>query len=227
MKQREKTQGNEHVVENGNDGGGSVHPLKPEGNIYQHAGQSIESGEDGLAAQLGADGGTDDFDVANGELAEDETAFKRREHRGSGAVHTFQIVEIGEDAAVVAITGVEQALCQLVVSVAGVGAEHERILLREVSGERVFGDRIEINFSGGVRGAESFVEHVEDRLLVGVERGFVLALAREADDYVILRAGIQHSVADGLDGAIGEAGGGEAFADLIDGGRTSEANINQ
>src|SRR5579863_392147 len=106
MKQREKTQGNEHVVENGNDGGGSVHPLKSEGNIYQHAGQSIESGEDGLAAQLSADGGADDFDVADGELAEDETVFEGSEHGGSGAVHIFQIVEIGEDAAVVAIAGV-------------------------------------------------------------------------------------------------------------------------
>src|SRR5277367_759628 len=107
MKQREKAQGNEHVVKNGDDGGCSVHPLKSEGNVYQHAGQSIESGENRLAAQLGADGGADDFNIADSELAEDETALERRDYRGSDAVHTFQIVEIGEDAAVVAITRVE------------------------------------------------------------------------------------------------------------------------
>src|SRR5258707_4737492 len=68
--QREKAQGDQHVMKDGQNGGGSVNPLESEGNIYQHAAQSIEGNENGLLAEFGADFGADNLDVADGERTE-------------------------------------------------------------------------------------------------------------------------------------------------------------
>src|SRR5213078_2167512 len=66
MQQREKPQSDQHVMKDGQNRGGPVNPLESEGNIYQHAAQSIEGNENCLLAEFGADLGADDLDVANG-----------------------------------------------------------------------------------------------------------------------------------------------------------------
>jgi len=45
------------------NGSGPVNPLESEGNIYQHAAQSIEGNENCLLAEFGTDLGADDLDV--------------------------------------------------------------------------------------------------------------------------------------------------------------------
>jgi len=49
-KNLEETQGNQDVVKYRQNRRRSVNPLEPEGNIYQHARQSIEGNSDGLIA---------------------------------------------------------------------------------------------------------------------------------------------------------------------------------
>src|SRR5467141_1130262 len=73
MQQREKAQRDQDVVKDGQNRGGSVNPLESEGNIYQHAAQSIEGNENSLLAKLGADLGADDFHVTDGEGAKHVT----------------------------------------------------------------------------------------------------------------------------------------------------------
>src|SRR6202041_1575957 len=76
-------------------------------------------------------------------------------------------------------------------------------------------------------GAKGLVQRVQNGLLADVERFIALALLLKANHDVILRAGIQDRVADGLDGAVRDAGRSEAFANLIDGSGAGEANVNQ
>src|SRR6266403_959335 len=54
MQQREKSQSDQDVVKDGQHRGGPVNPLESEGNIYQHAAQSIEGNVNCLLAKLGA-----------------------------------------------------------------------------------------------------------------------------------------------------------------------------
>src|SRR5215831_14850208 len=49
---------NENIVKNGQDGSCPVNPLESEGNIYQHARQSIEGNQNRLATELSAHFGT-------------------------------------------------------------------------------------------------------------------------------------------------------------------------
>ena len=128
-------------MENGDNGGGTVHPLKSEGNIYQHARQRIESRENRLAAQLRADFRTDDFNVANREIAEGETVIERHNHLRSDAIDIFQLVEVRDDAAVISVARVEQSLRELVVAVSGIGAQRERIFLGQVGSEQILSSR--------------------------------------------------------------------------------------
>src|SRR5216684_5677688 len=80
FQQREKPQGDQHVMEDGQNGGSSVNPLESKSNIYQHAAQSIEGNVNRLLAEFGADLGANDFNVANSKRTEGVTAFHRGKH---------------------------------------------------------------------------------------------------------------------------------------------------
>src|SRR5438046_4822311 len=81
-------------MKDGQNGGGSVNPLESEGNIYQHAAQSIEGNENRLPAKLGANLGTDDRATANSEGPEEEARFDGSHNgRRSDALDFRQIVE--------------------------------------------------------------------------------------------------------------------------------------
>ncbi len=67
----------------------------------------------------------------------------------------------------------------------------------------MLGDRIEIELAVRRR-AEGLMQHVQNRLLPGIQRFVALALLLEADHDVVLRAGVQDRVADGLNGAVGQ-----------------------
>ena len=118
-KQREESESDQHVVKDGDNRRGSVDPLEPKGNINQHACQSIESCEDRLAAQLGANLGAHDLDVADGEDAESEEPSLRAEtRRGVDAARRRKFVEIRDDSAMVLVARSDEALRQLRVTVA-------------------------------------------------------------------------------------------------------------
>jgi len=78
MQQREKAQGDKDVMKDGQNGSGAVDPLESEGNIYQHAAQSIEGNVNRLLAEFGADLGADDFDIPNGERTDARSCLSRQ-----------------------------------------------------------------------------------------------------------------------------------------------------
>src|SRR5580693_8781817 len=96
MQQREKSQGNQNIVKYRQDGGSPVNPLESEGNIYQHARQSIEGNENCLAAELGTYLRSHNLDVADREGAQSVVALQGRNHGGCNSTHRGQVIEIRE-----------------------------------------------------------------------------------------------------------------------------------
>src|ERR1700728_918452 len=133
MQQREKSQGDQNVVKYRQDSGSPVNPLESEGNIYQHACQSIEGNENGLTAEFGAHLGADNLNISNCEAAESVTALQNRKHCGRDAVHGGQIVETRDHAILGAIAVGQNFLSQLLVSVASIDRQIQWI----VSGEQI------------------------------------------------------------------------------------------
>src|SRR6266576_2761040 len=107
-------------MKDGQNGGGSVNPLESEGNIYQHAAQSIEGNENRLPAKLGANLGTDDRATANSEGPEEEVRFDGSHNGRSDALAFRQIVEVGENAVGVLVAIVENFFGELLIAVAGI-----------------------------------------------------------------------------------------------------------
>ena len=97
-----------------------VNPFEAERNIYQHARQSIEGNQHGLAAQLAADFGPYNFDVANGKSAEGVVVLNRGNHRRVYAIDFRKVVKVGDDAVSLAIAIVENFFAELGVLVPGV-----------------------------------------------------------------------------------------------------------
>src|SRR5580693_1508914 len=122
MEKREKAQGDQHVVEDGDYRSSSVDPLKPECNIYQHTQQRIERSEHRLAPQLSAHLRADDLHISNREIAQGEAAGQRIDHLWCNAWRAFQLIEARHDAALIFIAGVYQPLRQLFVTIAGIRA---------------------------------------------------------------------------------------------------------
>ena len=144
---------------------------------------------------------------------------------GSCAIDVLQLVEIGDDAAECLVARVGEPLRQLVVAIAGIGAKRQRIFLRQIGGQIGGRDGVEIRLAC-FRAAEGLVQDVHDLLLAGVQGFVALAFLLEADHESFLRAGIGN-VADLLNGAIRQAGIGEAFANLVDRRRAGEADVDQ
>src|ERR1700730_17476556 len=102
------------------DGSSPVNPLEAEGNIYQHARQSIEGNENCLTPQLAAYLGTDDFYVADCKSAENVIVFQRAKHRRGYPIYVRKLINICQHAVFVAITVVQNFLGQLRITVTGV-----------------------------------------------------------------------------------------------------------
>src|SRR5882724_5408932 len=212
MQQREKSQSNEHVMENGQNGRGPVNPLESEGNIYQHAAQSIEGNENRLLAKLGADLGADDFDVANGEGPESIVTFYSGEDRSSDTVHFGEVIKIGEHAVGVSVAIVEKFFCKLLVAIGGGDGKNQGIFFRKERGKRGGRRGIEIGF---VRPRDSVggVQSAEDFLPAGLESRLILSLAFDEDnDFVRIGIG---DVADTLNLGVAKPLGGKPGAELI------------
>ena len=122
------------------------------------------------------------------KVLERNSCSRATDHRRRDAVHALQFVEVRDDAAVILVARVGELLRQLIVAIAGIHAERERILLREVGGQSRRRHGIEIRLARCVA-AEGLVENVQDLLLAGVERLIALALLLETDHDVVLRAG--------------------------------------
>src|SRR5207247_6223105 len=114
---RKEAQGDQHVSEHSQDGCRPVNPREPEGNIYQHARQSIEGNVDGLAAELGADLRPNDFDFADGKGAERVIVFERGDDRGSNPAHRSDRIDTGEDAVLLFVAILENTFGELLVAV--------------------------------------------------------------------------------------------------------------
>ncbi len=223
VQQREKPQGDEHVVKDCQNGGGSVNPLESEGNIYQHAGQSIEGNENCLGAELSTNLGTDDFDVTNREGPESVTAFHGHEDRRGHTIGFREVIEIGEHTVGILIAVVEKFPGELLVTIAGVDGKDQRILLRKERGERGGRRGIEIglvrsrNSVGGVQRAQYF-------LSAGLESLLVLAFAFH-EDHDFVRIGVGN-IADTLDFGVAKPLRGEPTAELVDIGSLGEAHVH-
>ena len=223
--QREESQRNQHIMKHGQNGGSPVDPFESEGNIYQHAPERIESNVDGLLAQLGADFRTDDFNVANGKRTERKT---RPDGVENGRCHTGdfgEIIGIGEDAVGVRVPIIENILGQLLIAVARVDPQKQRILLGKHSGERSgrSGIGIEIRLFGGgyaISGVQS-VEHLGPARLHKI---FVLPLAFDKnEDFVVVRIG---DVVDALDFRVAKPLGGKTAAKFVKVGGFGKTNVH-
>src|SRR6267154_1151028 len=223
VQQREKPQGDEDVMKDGQNGSGAVDPLESEGNIYQHAAQSIEGNVNRLLAELGANLGADNFDVANGERTERVAVFDGNENPRGDTVGFREVVKISDHAVVILVAIVEKFLSKLLIAIAGVDREEQGILLGKDRGER-----------GGCRGIKirlvrsrnpiSSAQRGQHFFPAGLESRIVLPLALHEDDHFV-GVGIGN-VADALDFGTPEPLGLEAVAELIDIGRLGEAHIH-
>src|ERR1700730_6356506 len=120
MQQREKSQGNQNVVKYRQDAGSPVNPLESEGNIYQHARQSIEGNENCLAAELGAYLRSHNLDVADREAAQSVVALQGQNHGGRDSTHGGQVIEIREHAILGGVAVGKNTLRELLVAVSGI-----------------------------------------------------------------------------------------------------------
>src|SRR5258708_8832687 len=129
VQQREKPQGDKDVMKDGQNGSGAVDPLESEGNIYQHAAQSIEGNVNRLLAEFGADLGADDFDIPNGERTERVAVFHDSENPRWDAIGFREMVKISDHAIVILVAIVEKFFSKLLIAIAAVEREEQGILL--------------------------------------------------------------------------------------------------
>src|SRR5258708_29560545 len=135
MQQREKPQGDKDVMKDGQNGSGAVNPLESEGNIYQHAAQSIEGNVNRLLAEFGADLGADDFDIANGERTERVAVFHNGENPRSDTIGFREVIKISDHAVEILVAIVEKFFSKLLVAIAGIDREEQGILLGKDRGK--------------------------------------------------------------------------------------------
>src|SRR5581483_11905919 len=143
-------EGDQHIVKNGDHSRGAINPFEAEGNIYQHAQQSIESCKHGLAAQLSADLGTDDIDVANGKGAQGVAVRECGSDVSIEAIDVLHFIKVGDDAAVFLVARVNDTLGELVVAVATGDAKGQRIFLGEIGTQSGGGNGIEVRLAARI-----------------------------------------------------------------------------
>src|SRR5208282_6138840 len=233
-KNREQTERNQNVVKDRQDGRSPVYPLEAKRNIYQHARQSIEGSEDGLLAELGADFGAHNLDIANGKTAHGE-GVAENSHHGVGAAAPLldvtrgrqrlaQLVGSGEQAAALAVAEFGDERSNGLVVVRGGRAEPQRVAPHESFGESGRAHRVQIRLSG-VRSREGTLERVHDGLAPGIELLLVQRPLVQTDHHLVdVRAGHVHNL---LDVGVAEAAFGQAGADHINFGVLHEPNVNQ
>src|SRR5208337_1992848 len=217
------THRNQDVVKHRQNRRGAVHPLEPEGNIYQHACQSIEGYSYGLIAKFATNLRADDFRVANGERRERIIVFECGDDARRCAAHLRKVVDIREHAILVSVTIGEQRLGQLLILVAGAHGKRKRIFLRQVLRQGSGCGGIEILFSGAGNTIGS-IESAENLGLGFVERLIALPnLCHEDQDLVGVRVG---NITDALDLAIAQTLGSQAVPELFDIGRLGETYVH-
>src|ERR1700687_2086483 len=72
--------------------GDAINPLEAETQVNQHPQQRIKGGQASLGAQLAADLGANDFDVADAKVGEKETIRERRHHGRVDPWRALQLV---------------------------------------------------------------------------------------------------------------------------------------
>src|SRR6266852_2288992 len=110
------------------DSGGPVHPLESEGNIYQHARQSIEGNENGLPSKLSAHFGAHNRHIANGKAAQRVIAFQSGQHRRRDAIDSGELIEVGKHTTLVRVAISQNFPGQLRVTVSCIRRKVQRIV---------------------------------------------------------------------------------------------------
>src|SRR5580698_4913176 len=204
----------------------SIHPLESERDVNQHASQRIQRRQNRLPPQLRSNLRPHHFHVANRKVVQRVAAVQRRNHSRRYTIHAVQLVEVRDDSAVILIARRQQISRQRVVTIRGARARRKRIFLNQHRSQLILRGRIEIRFARLRRSPERLVQHVQNRLPVGVQVLVRQPLALEADHHVVLRSA-HNAVADRLNGAVRQTRRRKTLANLIEGRRAREANINQ
>ena len=121
MQQRQKSYGDQNVVKYRKDGGCPVNPLESEGNIYQHARQSIEGNQNRLraAARRPLSGPTiSTLRMANAPSV--KLSFTAPRTGGVAPSTLRKIVEIGQHAVLVAVAIIQNFLGELRIAIPGI-----------------------------------------------------------------------------------------------------------
>src|SRR5512137_3008473 len=147
-------------MKHGQDRGSTINPLEPEGNIYQHAPQRIEGNVDGLPPQLRAYFGPDNFDVANGKGTQSIIILDGGENGGCYSFNFGESVELREHAVRFFAVAIGKNFCgELLIAIARVGGEKQRIALGQESCQRGRSGGVEIGLAAA-DGAKSLIERV-------------------------------------------------------------------
>src|ERR1700684_3644015 len=125
------------------------------------------------------------------------------------------------------VASVSQSLRELVVAFSGIRAQSQRIFLREIDRQARCGNRVEILLAGSACGFEGLVQHVQNRLLTGVERLVSLARFLDADNHIVLRSTIQNIVADCLNRTVSQTCVLKPLANLVNRSRSRKAHVHQ
>src|SRR5579864_3837611 len=118
-------------MENSHHGRDAVNPLEAETQINQHPQQRIEGGQPSLGAQLAANLGADDFDVADAKVGEKETIRERSHHSRIDPRGALQLVSRIQNPALNLVAIVDDGLRLLPVFLI-VGTNMEWILVDNV-----------------------------------------------------------------------------------------------
>ncbi len=75
LNNRKQANGNDGVVEHGNNGGDAVNPFKPERDVDEHRAERDQHDVDGLLPQIGSNFGTDNLITSNGKITREALLF--------------------------------------------------------------------------------------------------------------------------------------------------------
>src|ERR1700676_29806 len=205
------------------NGGGPKNPFEPEGNIYQHSGQSIERTEHRLAAQLGSYFGSHDLDVANREWPQRIAVLEGANDLRGDSGHRRRTIEVGEHAVLLLVAVIQDGLSQLRVLVPGIYGKQEGIALRQEGSQGGRSRGVEVRLDRIIESVDR-VQGVEHLGLAGVSRFVTRALLlHENEHFVRVRAG---DIADALNFAIPQTLRSQAAAELVDIGWLGKADVH-
>src|SRR5438552_2485343 len=223
MQQREKSQRDQNVVEYCQDGGCPQNPLESEGNIDQHACQSIEGNENCLAAKLGANFRAHNFSSADCERPQCVAVFQRREDCRSNSGHFSKVIEICYQAIQRSVAVVQNLSCELLILFSSGRRQIQRIFLSEM-GRKVRGSRRVEIWLAYVFGIVRRIQCGKDLSLARIARFVARTILPDENQDFVGIAGAD--IANALDFAVAQSSRGQRTPQMINIRRLSKSDIN-